>query len=186
MGSQRDRMLSGAPYRSDDADLVASRRACQRLLAEFNAAGPDDDDVRERVLHALLGSVGDRTVVLPRFQCDYGTYISIGSGSFVNYDAILLDCAPITIGDGVSIGPRTQLLTAHHPIDDHGARRAGWELASPITIGNNVWMGAGVIVCPGVSIGDDSVVGAGAVVTKDVPAHVVAAGNPCAVIRAIP
>ncbi|MCV7261327.1 sugar O-acetyltransferase [Mycobacterium shimoidei] len=185
MTSQHDRMLSGEPYRADDFDLVASRRACQRLLAEFNAAGADDDDARERVLHALLGSLGEGTVVLPRFLCDYGTYISIGARSFVNYDAIFLDCAPITIGDDVSIGPRVQLLTAHHPIDDHDARRQGWELASPITIGNNVWMGAGVIVCPGVSIGDDTVVGAGAVVTKDVPAHVVAAGNPCRVIRAI-
>lgn len=186
MVSQRDRMLGGELYLANDPDLVASRRACQRLVDAFNATGADDDGAREQLLHALLGSLGEGSVILPRFQCDYGTYISIGAHSFVNYDAVLLDCAQISIGDNVSIGPRVQLLTAHHPIDDHDARRGGWELASPIAIGNNVWMGAGVIVCPGVTIGDNSVVGAGAVVTKDVPAHVVAAGNPCRVLRAIP
>ncbi|MGH3636767.1 sugar O-acetyltransferase [Mycobacterium sp.] len=186
MGSQRERMLSGALYKAGDADLVASRRACQRLLDAFNATRADDDDVRQQLLHELLGSLGKGSVILPRLQCDYGTYISIGGNSFVNYDAVLLDCAPITIGDDVSIGPRAQLLTAHHPVDDHDARRDGWESASPIAIGDNVWMGAGVIVCPGVSIGDNSVVGAGSVVTKDVPAHALAAGNPCRVIREIP
>lgn len=123
---------------------------------------------------------------MPRFQCDYGSNISIGSNSFLNYDAILLDCAPITIGDDVSIGPRAQLLTALHPMDDHRARRERWETASPVSIGNNVWLGAGVIVCPGISIGDNSVVGAGSVVTRDVPDHVFAAGNPCRVIRELP
>ena len=186
MLSQRARMLSGELYQANDPDLVASRQACQRLLDAFNATGADDDGARAQLLHALLGSLGEGSVILPRFQCDYGTYISIGARCFLNYDAVLLDCAPITIGDDVSIGPRTQLLTAHHPIADHDARRQGWELASPITIGNNVWLAAGVIVCPGVTIGDNSVVGAGAVVTKDVPPHVVAAGNPCRVLSAIP
>ncbi|OZE34991.1 maltose acetyltransferase, partial [Rhodococcus sp. 05-2254-6] len=111
---------------------------------------------------------------------------SIGSNSFLNYDAILLDCAPITIGDDVSIGPRAQLLTPLHPMEDHEARRTRWESALPIVIGNNVWLGGGVIVCPGVTIGDNSVIGAGSVVTRDVPSHTFAAGNPCRTIRALP
>jgi maltose O-acetyltransferase len=175
MPSQRDRMLSGESYRPDDPELVVGRRACQRLIELFNAGRP--------VLRKLLGSLGEGSEILPRFQCDYGTQIAIGAGCFVNYDAIFLDCASITIGDNVSIGPRAQLVTALHPVDDHEARRAGWESAAPIVIGDNVWLAAGVIVCPGVTIGDNTVIGAGSIVTKDVPARVLAAGNPCRVIR---
>ncbi len=186
MSSQRERMLSGALYKADDDDLVASRRACQRLLDRFNATRADEDGARQGLLRELLGSLGTGSMILlPRFQCDYGTNISIGSNTFVNYDSIMLDCAPITIGDYVSIGPRVQLLTAWHPVDDHEARRAGWEAASPITIGNNTWIGAGALLCPGVTVGDNSVIGAGSVVTKGVAAHVVAAGNPCRVIREV-
>lgn len=185
MTSQRDRMLGGALYRPDDADLVAGRAACQRVLAAFNAAGPDDADTRRHLLGELLGSFGANSEILPRFCCDYGIYISIGAHCFVNYDAVFLDCAPITIGDHVAIGPRAQLLTALHPIDDIDARRDGWESAAPISIGDNVWLAAGVIVCPGVSIGADTVIGAGSVVTRDIPAGVLAAGNPCRVIRSI-
>lgn len=179
-------MLSGALYRADDPDLVASRRACRRLLDAFNTTRADDDAHRRRLLGELLGTFGDGSEILPRFQCDYGTYINIGRDCFVNYDAVLLDCAPITVGDHVSIGPRAQLLAALHPVDDHHARRAGWESAAPVTIGDNAWLGAGVIVCPGVTIGDDAVIGAGSVVTRDVPASVLAVGNPCRVIRRIP
>lgn len=185
MSGQRDRMLSGQRYRPDDPDLVADRRACQRLVAAFNDTGPDDEDRRRDLLRELLGSFGDNSVILPRFCCDYGKYINIGANCFVNYDAILLDAAPITIGDDVLIGPRAQLLTALHPIDDIAARRDDWESAAPITVGDNVWLAAGVIVCPGVSIGADTVVGAGSVVTRDIPAGVLAAGNPCRVLRAI-
>lgn len=179
----REGMLSGALYKADDDDLVASRRACQRLLDVFNATRADDDEARQELLQKLLGSFGRNSVILPRFQCDYGTNITVGANTFVNFDAIMLDCATITVGDYVSIGPRVQLLTAWHPVDDHEARRAQWEGASPIAIGNNTWIGGGAIVCPGVTVGDNTVVGAGSVVTKDVPARVVAAGNPCRVIR---
>lgn len=178
-------MLSGELYRSDDPDLVASRRVCQRQLDAYNATRPDEEEHRHRLLGELLGSVGERSQILPRFQCDYGTHVRLGANSFLNYDAILLDCAPISIGDDVWIGPRVQLLTALHPVDDHDARRQGWESALPIVIGNNVWLGGGVIVCPGVSIGDNAVIGAGSVVTRDVPAAVLAVGNPCRVIRAL-
>ena len=182
MRSQRERMLSGEPYRADDPELVADRQACQRLLEAFNLS-PAGDERSQHVLHQLFGSLGQGTVILPRLQCDYGAQIAIGAGCFINYDAILLDCASITIGDNVSIGPRAQLVTALHPVDDYEARRAGWESAAPIVLGDNVWLAAGVIVCPGVTIGANSVIGAGSVVVGDIPAGVLAAGNPCRVIR---
>ena len=182
MRSQRERMLSGEPYLADDPELVADRQACQRLLEVFNAS-PAGDERSQAVLHQLFGSLGEGSVILPRLQCDYGAQIAVGAGCFINYDAILLDCASITIGDRVSIGPRAQLVTALHPVDDYQARRTGWESAAPIVLGDNVWLAAGVIVCPGVTIGANSVIGAGSVVIGDIPAGVLAAGNPCAVIR---
>jgi maltose O-acetyltransferase len=123
-------------------------------------------------------------VVKPPFRCDYGSYITIGEGTFVNYDCVMLDVAPIRIGAACQLATCVQLLTATHPIDPH-ARRLGWEYGAPITIGDNVWLGGGVIVCPGVTIGDDTVVGAGAVVTRDLPAGVVAFGNPAKPFREI-
>jgi maltose O-acetyltransferase len=182
MRSQRERMLSGEPYRAGDPELVADRQACQRLLEVFNAS-PAGDERSQHVLHRLFESLGEGSVILPRLQCDYGAQIAVGAGCFINYDAILLDCASITIGDNVSIGPRAQLVTALHPVDDYEARRAGWESAAPIVLGDNVWLAAGVIVCPGVTIGANSVIGAGSVVIGDIPAGVLAAGNPCRVIR---
>jgi maltose O-acetyltransferase len=182
MRSQRERMLSGEPYRADDPELVAARQACQRRLEVFNAS-PAYDERSRHALHELFGSLGEGAVILPRLQCDYGAQIAVGAGCFINYDAILLDCASITIGDNVSIGPRAQLVTALHPVDDYEARRAGWESAATIVLGDNVWLAAGVIVCPGVTIGANSVIGAGSVVIGDIPAGVLAAGNPCRVIR---
>jgi maltose O-acetyltransferase len=182
MRTQRERMLSGELYRADDPELVAGRKSCQRLLEVFNA-GHSDDERSRQVLRQLLGSLGEGCEILPRFQCDYGTQITIGAGCFINYDAILLDCATITIGNNVSIGPRVQLITALHPVDDYESRRAGWESAAPIVIGDNAWLAAGVIVCPGVTIGDNSVIGAGSVVVSDIPAGVLAVGNPCRVVR---
>lgn len=177
-------MLDGALYRPDDPGLVADRQACQRLVTAFNDTGPDDER-RQSLLGELLGSFGEDSVIMPRFCCDYGKHIHIGAKCFINYDAIMLDCAPITIGDDVCIGPRAQLVTALHPVDDVAARHDGWESAAPITIDDNVWLAAGVIVCPGVSIGADTVVGAGSVVTHDIPAGVLAVGNPCRVVRPI-
>ncbi len=183
MGAQKDRMLAGELYQADAADLVAERIACQVLIAKFNAAA--DDSERQRILPRLFDSVGAETFVMPRLQCDYGYNVRIGRNTFINYDAVLLDCATITIGDDVSIGPRVQLLTALHPMEDHEARRQRWESAAPIMLGDNAWLGGGVIVCAGVRIGADAVIGAGSVVTRDVPARVFAAGNPCRVIRAL-
>ncbi|WP_127784729.1 sugar O-acetyltransferase [Rhodococcus sp. X156] len=174
-------MLAGELYDPADPQLEAERQHCQLVVAEFNAA--TDDAGRTAVLHRLFGSVGAGTWIMPRLQCDFGYNITIGRNSFLNYDAILLDCMPITIGDDVSIGPRVQLLTPLHPMDDHEARRARWELAAPISIGDNAWLGGGVIVCAGASVGANTVIGAGSVVTRDVPDGVFAAGNPCRVIR---
>jgi maltose O-acetyltransferase len=169
----------------DEPDLVEDRRRCWRLLDRFNATTADEDDVRRAILGELVAKLGDDAVVMPRFQCSYGAQISLGSSSFVNSDALFMDDAVITIGDHVRIGPRCQLLTALHPVEDHGRRRAGWERPMPISIGPNSWLGGGVIVCPGVTIGENAVVGAGSVVTRDVPAQVLAIGNPATVIREI-
>jgi len=179
-------MLGGRLYRDNDPELVAERAACQALVETFNATTAGQDGARRRVLTQLLGGIGEGSWIMPRLQCDYGYNIRIGSNSFLNYDAILLDCAAITVGDDVSIGPRAQLLTALHPMQDHEARRQRWESAAPITVGDNVWLGGGVIVCAGVHIGSDTVVGAGSVVTRDIPPRVFAAGNPCRVIRQLP
>ncbi|MFA4083379.1 sugar O-acetyltransferase [Mycobacteroides salmoniphilum] len=185
MGDQKERMLRGDLYRDNDPELVAERKRCQSLLDVFNATSSGEDAQRQAILEKLLGNIGSGSWIMPRFQCDYGHLIRIGDNSFLNYDAIVMDCAPVTIGNDVSIGPRVQLLTALHPIQDHELRRQRWESASPITIGDNVWMGGGVIVCPGVTIGSNTVVGAGSVVTRDLPEQVLAAGNPCRVIRAL-
>ncbi|TWP49520.1 sugar O-acetyltransferase [Lentzea tibetensis] len=180
MITEKQKMLSGQLYRDSCPELIAERRRAQSLVDRFNAC-PEDE--RHGVLAELFGHIGDGSWVMPRLQVDYGTQISVGANSFLNYDAILMDCAPITIGDDVSIGPRAQLLTALHPIEDHELRRQRFETAAPITIGDNVWLGGGVIVCAGVTLGADTVIGAGSVVTRDIPAKVLAAGSPCRVIR---
>ncbi|MCU1643875.1 MAG: Maltose O-acetyltransferase [Nocardia sp.] len=185
MGEHKDRMLRGELYRDNAPELVAERRHCQELLDRFNAAGAGEEQQRHALLTDLLGAIGQGSWIMPRFQCDYGHLIRLGDNSFLNYDAIVLDCAPVTIGNDVSIGPRAQLLTALHPMEDHELRRQRWESAAPIVIGDNVWLGGGVIVCPGVTIGADTVVGAGSVVTRDLPERVFAAGNPARVIRAL-
>ena len=175
-------MLRGEPYLASDPELVADQKRAQVLLHRYNAADPTDRELRDRLLHELLGQVGEGVVVRTGFRCDYGSSISIGAGTFVNFDCVMLDVAPIRIGADCQIATAVQLLTPTHPIEPE-PRRAGWEAAEPITIGDNVWLGGGAIVCPGVTIGDDTVVGAGAVVTHDLPAGVVAYGNPARVQR---
>jgi len=178
--SERQKMIGGELYRADEPDLVAARLECQDLVRAFNAA--TEDRQRDRLLRELLGEVGERVSVQPPFACDYGWNITLADGVFVNYGAVVLDCAPVVVGAATQIGPGVQLLAADHPREPE-ARRAGLELARPVHIGENVWLGGAAIVCPGVTIGDDSVIGAGSVVTRDVPPGVVAAGNPCRVLR---
>jgi maltose O-acetyltransferase len=177
-------MLRGELYLADDPELIAGRARAQALLECFNVTPHAESDERKRLLQELLGEVGESVVVMPTFRCDYGGNISIGSGTFVNYDCVMLDVARIKIGAACQLATRVQLLTAAHPIEAD-PRRDGWEFGKPITLGDNVWLGGGVIVCPGVTIGDNTVVGAGAVVIRDLPADVVAAGVPASVRRSI-
>lgn len=182
MPSEKDKMLAGALYCAADEALVAERIATQRRLQAYNASAPDAHAARKEMLRDLFAAIGSDAQVLPIFACDYGYNIRAGSNLFVNYGCVFLGCAPITIGDDVKIGPLVQLYTPHHPLDPR-LRRARLEQASPITIGGNVWIGGGAIICPGVRIGDDAVIGAGTVVTRDVPLGAVVAGNPGRVLE---
>ena len=177
-------MLRGELYRADDPELEAAFTRAQALVERYNATPHSRSDERNRLLRELFGGVGERVVVRSPFHCDYGTHISIGAGTFVNYDCVFLDVAEIRLGEACQVAPKVQLLTADHPVDPQ-PRRDGWESGAPVVLGDNVWLGGGAIVCPGVTIGDNSVVGAGAVVTRDLPANVVAAGVPARVLREI-
>lgn len=182
--TQKERMLAGELYLADDPELAADYSRAQRILAEFNAVPGDDVLNLKRLLEQLLGALGNDAIVKPPFRCDYGMNISIGARTFMNYECVLLDCNTITIGEEVQIGPGVHIYTAAHPLDAR-TRRSGLESAKPVRIGNGVWLGGRTVVCPGVTIGDNTVVGAGSVVTKDLPANVLAVGTPCKVIRAL-
>ena len=176
-------MLRGELYIGGDPENRAELGRVAERLARFNRSAPGAWHERDALLRQMLRHVGEGVAVRAPFFCEYGA-ISIGDRTFVNVDAVMLDVAPITIGAACQIATRVQLLTATHPIDPE-PRRLGWEYGQPITLGDNVWLGGGVIVCPGVTIGEDTVVGAGAVVTRDLPAGVVAAGVPARVQREI-
>ncbi|MEU2222937.1 sugar O-acetyltransferase [Streptomyces sp. NPDC012751] len=182
--SNLERMLAGDLYIADDPDIARRQRHAMRLAARYQAVYTEDADQARAVLADLLGAVGADVDVRPPLYVDYGSNITIGARTFVNYHLTALDVARITIGEDCQIGPNVQLLTPTHPLEP-GPRRDKLEAARPITIGDNVWLGGGVIVCPGVTIGDDAVIGAGAVVTKDVPAGVVAVGNPARPVRTL-
>ncbi|MFJ9690417.1 sugar O-acetyltransferase [Streptomyces bacillaris] len=179
-----ERMLAGDLYIADDPDITERQQRAVRLAAHYQAAYVEDTRAAEPILAELLGAVGDEVHVRPPLNVDYGSNITIGSRTFVNYNLTALDVAAIVIGEDCQIGPNVQLLTPTHPLEPQ-PRRDKLEAAQPITIGDNVWLGGGVIVCPGITIGDNSVIGAGAVVTKDVPANVVAVGNPARPIRTL-
>lgn len=180
--SMRERMLAGDLYLADDPQLAAESRRAALLMYRFNQSDPSDPDARRAILRELLGSLGEGAEIRPPLWCDYGYQIHIGARTFINYGAMMLDVGKITIGEDVQVGPNVQFLTPTHPLEPD-VRRARFEAAEPITIGNNVWLGGGVIILPGVTIGDNTVVGAGAVVTRDLPANVVAVGNPARVMR---
>ncbi|MGV9575721.1 sugar O-acetyltransferase [Streptomyces sp. NPDC003509] len=182
--TNHERMLAGDLYIADDPEIARQQQRAMRLMARFQAAHAEDADAARAILAELLDSVGEGVDVRPPLYVDYGSNITIGARTFVNYHLTALDVARITIGEDCQIGPNVQLLTPTHPVEP-GPRRDKLEAALPITIGDNVWLGGGVIVCPGVTIGDNSVIGAGAVVTKDIPADVVAVGNPARVVRGV-
>ena len=179
-GTQRARMLRGELYDASDPELTAERRRCRALLRRFNDS--DDEGERDAILRELCGPIGEQVFVQPPLYCDYGWNLSIGANTFVNFGLVALDVTTITIGNHCQIGPGVQLLAATHPVDPD-LRRSGAERAAPISVGPNVWLGGATVVCPGVTIGENTVIGAGSVVTKDIPPNVVAAGNPCRVIR---
>lgn len=180
--SQKQRMLAGDLYLAEDAELLAAGRRAYLLAREYEVSYAADVSQAHALLAQLLGEVGEGVHIKPPLFVDYGFNITIGAGSFVNYGLVALDVGRITIGRDVLIGPNVQLLTPTHPLEPE-LRRAKYEAAEPIVIGDNVWLGGGAIVLPGVTIGANSIVGAGAVVTKDVPPNVVVAGNPAAIIR---
>ena len=178
--TEREKMLAGEPYDPLDPGLTAGRTRSQATVIEFN--NEPDEARRMDLLAGLLGAIGEQTIVVPPFFCDYGAHIRIGADCFINTNAIFLDCAEIRVGDHCQVGPGVQVLAADHPREPE-LRLDDIELARPVAIGFNCWIGAGAILCPGVSVGDHSVIGAGSVVTRDVPSRVVAAGSPCRVIR---
>ena len=178
--SHHERMLAGDLYVADDPKIREESQRALRLADEFNRAPAGEE--RQRLLGELLGGIGEGSEIRPPLYVDFGYHLVVGARTFVNFGLTALDVAPITIGDDVQIGPHVQLLTPTHPIDPE-LRRAKWEAAAPITIGDNVWLGGAVIVLPGVTIGENTVVGAGAVVSRDLPANVVAVGNPARATR---
>ncbi len=179
----RERMLAGEPRRGGtDHELGSLFLKARRLVKAYNDTPGEDGPTLRHILVELLGSVGEGVQIRQPLAVDFGAHISIGARTFANSGLTALDVARITIGADVQIGPNVQLLTPTHPLDPD-ERVEGWETGLPITIGDNVWLGGGVIVVPGVTIGEHTVVGAGAVVTKDLPARVLAVGNPARVIR---
>jgi maltose O-acetyltransferase len=183
MGSEREKMLRGELYDPMDPDLAAARARARTMCQELNATRESDAHARRRILQALFGRGGDTVWMQPPFHCDYGTNIELGERVFFNFNCVVLDVCPVRIGDFTLFGPGVQILTPMHPMN--AARRRGQEYGRPIDIGADVWVGGGALILPGVHIGSRTVIGAGSVVTRDVPEDVFAAGNPCRVIRRI-
>lgn len=179
---QKSRMFAGELYDPYDAELSEERKTAHEFVRQYNQTSRDGN--RIEILKKLFGRVGDGITIEPPFYCDYGKHIYLGNNVYMNFGCVILDCNEVHIGDNVMFAPYVQLYGAHHPIEA-STRIKGLEYASPISIGNNVWIGGGSIILPGVTIGDNSVIGAGSVVTKDVPPDVVFAGNPARLIRKI-
>ena len=184
--TEQEKMAAGLWYDANfDPELLAARTKAEELCAAFNAAAPGDAERRGALLRALIPDLGEGVTILSPFYTDYGSNCRIGAGSFLNHGVYLMDGAPITLGRNCFLGPSCGLYTANHPLN--AVQRAqGLERALPITLGDDVWLGGNVVILPGVTIGSGSVIGAGSVVTHDIPPGVVAAGNPCRVLRPIP
>jgi maltose O-acetyltransferase len=183
--TEKDKMIIGLPYRANDPELIKQRAEVRKILGMYNQTGVHAAGYQIELLKQILGNMGDGSWIEPPFYCDYGYNITTGKDFYMNFDCVILDVAPVVIGDNVMCGPKVQLLTATHSLNAQERNFSGTELGKPITIGDRVWIGAGVIVCPGITIGDEAVIGAGSVVTRDIPPGVFAAGNPCKVIKTI-
>lgn len=184
MKTEKEKMLSGDLYDALDPQLSEERLKARLLLKELNDSREDQAAERLRILQELIPHAGEGLWIQPPFYCDYGYNMRIGDKVFFNFNCVVLDVAEVVIGSRTLFGPNVQVYTATHPMD-HALRASGLESAKPIRIGDDVWVGGSAVICPGVTIGDRSVIGAGSVVTKDIPADVFAAGNPCRVIRSL-
>ena len=183
--TEKEKMAAGLLYDANyDRELMEARTRCKDICHEFNSLYPSEEEKQKGLLKGLLGKTGEEFRVTAPFWCDYGFNIELGENFYVNHNCVILDCAKVTFGDNVFVGPDCGFYTAGHPIDAK-QRNQGLEYARPIHVGDNVWSGGGVRVLPGVSIGEGAVIGSGSVVTKDIPPRVIAAGNPCRVIREI-
>ena len=179
-----NKMIQGIEYDSSDDFLVSLRRKTRRIIKKYNRSD-EDPKTRRRLLEKLVQHPVEKTVIIePPFYCDYGINISVGKNFYANFNCVILDCASVQIGDNTLLGPGTQIYTAYHPVNP-SARRSHFECAQPVKIGDNVWIGGGAIILPGVKIGNNTVIGAGSVVTKDIPPDVIAAGNPCRIMKAV-
>ena len=182
MKSEKEKMLSGELYDATDKELSAERFRARVLMKALNDTGEDQKEERDRILKELIPEAGKQLWLQPPFYCDYGYNITTGEKVFFNYNCVVLDVMRVTIGNRTLFGPNVQIYTATHPMD-YRERAAGLEYARPVVIGDDVWVGGGAVICPGVTVGDRTVIGAGSVVTRDLPPDVFAAGNPCRVIR---
>jgi maltose O-acetyltransferase len=183
MPSERDKMLAGALYDPLDRELVAARNRARDLCQELNSTRESDDVQRRQLAQALFGAGGDSVLLQPPFYCDYGSNIRLGQRVYFNFNCVVLDVCEVCVGDFTLFGPAVQLYTATHPMN--AELRRSQEFGKPIEIGSDVWVGGAAVICPGVTIGSHTVIGAGSVVTRNIPAGVFAAGNPCRVIRQI-
>ena len=183
METEKEKCKRGELYdANNDPELVAERQACKRICHEYNSLSPDETEKREKIIRKLIGKTGKQFIIEQPFYCDYGYNIEIGENFYANMNCVILDGAKVTFGDNVFIAPNCGFYTAGHPLDT-ALRNQGLEYARPIKVGNNVWIGAQVCVLPGVTIGDNCVIGAGSVVTNDIPDNSLAVGNPCRVIK---
>lgn len=184
MHSEKEKMLEGMLYNASDDELIKEREYARWLIYEYNSTKPDEKQIRNNILKKLFGQIEGDLYIEPPFRCDYGYNIKVGTNFYANFGCVILDVNKVIIGDNVLLGPNVQIYAATHPTDPQ-VRLTQKELGKPVVVGNNVWIGGGTIICPGVKIGDNTVVGAGSVVTKDIPSNVIAVGNPCRVIKKV-
>lgn len=185
MTTVREKMINGEPYYAEDETLAKDRAKVKDLCFEYNSLSPSKVEERTKLIKKIFGKTGKKIAVESNFFCDYGYNIEVGEQFYINHNCVILDCAKVTFGNNVLIGPNCGFYTAIHPLNAE-ERNTLYETAKPIKVGNNVWFGGNVTVLPGVTIGDNSVIGAGSVVTKDIPSGVIAFGNPCKPVKEVP